>query len=50
MKLYAGLPECCGDKPYLTFMILPGDYSKNITNYDQLFGLRDSALNVDNEN
>jgi hypothetical protein len=50
MKPYAGLPEYCGDKPYLTFMMFPGDYSKNITNYDQLFSLRGVALNVVNKN
>ena len=46
LKPYAGLGYSCAGVMYFDFLVLDGDYSKEITSYDDLLRLKEKALYV----
>lgn len=46
LKVYAGLGYSCASLMYFDFIVLDGDYSKEITSYEDLLRLKDKAIYV----
>jgi hypothetical protein len=46
LKPYAGLGYSCAGVMYYDFIVLDGDYSKEVRNYDDLLRLKDKAIYV----